>query len=97
AGGRAVRRPVEQLAARHVDDGRHVLRLDVRGLPEPAAAWPAARPQHGGVRRADPGDGPGAAAETRAAAAVAAPADAPARRLDRAPPPPAPRRQRADP
>ena len=36
------RGPVEQHAARHVDDGGDVLRPDVRRLPEPAAARPAA-------------------------------------------------------
>ncbi len=41
------RRTVDQHAARHVDDGGDVLWPDVRRLPEPAAARPADRPQHG--------------------------------------------------
>ena len=59
--------PSSEHAARHVDDGRDVLRTDVRRLSQPAAARPAPRPQHGGLRRPDAGHGAGAAAATAAA------------------------------
>ena len=80
------RRAVEQHAARHVDDGGDVLRPDVRRLPEPAAARPADRAQHGGLRRPHAGAGAGAPAAPPAAARRRRAADAAARRLDRAAP-----------
>ena len=79
----ALGRTVEQHAARHVDDGRHVLRPDVRRLSEPAAARTAPRPQHGRVRRADARPGAGAAASSRATARRARTADAAACGVDR--------------
>ena len=64
--GRGHRESVGQHALRHADDGRDVLRAGIRGLPEPAAARAAHRPQHGGVRHPDAGADPGAPAHARA-------------------------------
>ena len=84
---RRARRAVDQHAARHVDDRRHLLRADVRGLPEPRAARPAARPQHDGVRRPHARDGAGAAAAAASTPSRAGAADAAPGGVDRQPAP----------
>ncbi len=88
AGGRWL---ILEHAARHVDHGGHVLRAGLRRRPEPAATRPAHRPQHGGLRPADPDSGARPAPEAATAQSSCAHAPPP-RRLDRA----APRRRARD-
>ena len=78
----AIGGPIEQHAARDVDNGRHVLRIDVRGFPEPAAPRPAARPQHDDVRHSHVDHGASVSAASAAEAPRARAGDAAARRLD---------------